>query len=180
VSRDGADKFSIFIARLIASVDREFLTPSESPSDFTLVLAHSQLGVVFEQHAMIAMTGLNFLDSVKRRTEGPVPAGAQAIDAHVTRADFVRLQPQFGSSLNPRPLRIIGKHFSARAALVFACFADETWKMSDFPPAWCERCECRPENRVVVQPPLQLLRNWVLGRFFRSIFVPDSSKSMAS
>jgi hypothetical protein len=46
VSRDGADKFSIFIARLIASVDREFLTPSESPSDFTLLLAPSQLGVV--------------------------------------------------------------------------------------------------------------------------------------
>ena len=30
------------------------------------------------------------------------------------------------SSLNPRPLKIIGTHFSARAARVFACFAPET------------------------------------------------------
>ena len=30
------------------------------------------------------------------------------------------------SSLNPRPLRIIGTHLSARAARVFACFAPET------------------------------------------------------
>src|SRR5580693_7553721 len=44
----------------------------------------------------------------------------------------VRLEPQLGNSLNPRPLRIIGAHFSARAALVFACFAHETWKMYDF------------------------------------------------
>jgi len=29
-------------------------------------------------------------------------------------------------SLNPRPLRIRGTHFSARAARVFACFAPET------------------------------------------------------
>src|SRR6516225_4551029 len=41
-------------------------------------------------------------------------------------------QPQFGNSLNPRPLRIIGTQFSARAALVFACFAPETRKMYDF------------------------------------------------
>ena len=44
----------------------------------------------------------------------------------------VRLQPQFGNSLNPRPLRTIGTHFSAGAALFFACFADETRKMYDF------------------------------------------------
>lgn len=29
-------------------------------------------------------------------------------------------------SLNPRPLKIIGTHFSARTARVFACFAPET------------------------------------------------------
>ena len=29
-------------------------------------------------------------------------------------------------SLNPRPLKIIGAHFCARAARVFACFAPET------------------------------------------------------
>ena len=29
-------------------------------------------------------------------------------------------------SLNPRPLKIIGTHFSTRAARVFACFAPET------------------------------------------------------
>ena len=180
MSRDGADKFSIFIARLIASVDREFLTPSESPSDFTLVLAHSQLGVVFEQHAMIAMTGLNFLHSVKRRTEGSGPAGTQAIDAHVTRADFVRLQPQFGSSLNPRPLRIIGKHFSARAALVFACFADETWKMYDFLRPGVSVANA--DLRTALSTSLHCNSSGIgySEGFFRSIFVPDSSKSMAS
>jgi hypothetical protein len=30
------------------------------------------------------------------------------------------------SSLNPRPLKIIGTHLSARAARVFTCFAPET------------------------------------------------------
>lgn len=29
-------------------------------------------------------------------------------------------------SLNPRPLKIMGTHLSARAARVFACFAPET------------------------------------------------------
>ena len=43
-----------------------------------------------------------------------------------TRDRSVRLEPQLANSLNPRPFRIIGTHFSARAALVFACFADET------------------------------------------------------
>jgi transposase InsO family protein len=32
---------------------------------------------------------------------------------------------QSARSLNPRPLKIIGTHFSARAARVFACFAPE-------------------------------------------------------
>ena len=34
--------------------------------------------------------------------------------------------PAQARSLNPRPLKIIGTHLSARAARVFACFARET------------------------------------------------------
>ena len=37
-----------------------------------------------------------------------------------------RQRDQSVSSLNPRPLKIIGTHLSARAARVFACFAPET------------------------------------------------------
>jgi hypothetical protein len=37
-----------------------------------------------------------------------------------------RDKDQSVNSLNPRPLKIIGTHFSARAARVFACFAPET------------------------------------------------------
>jgi hypothetical protein len=33
---------------------------------------------------------------------------------------------QSGGSWNPRPLKIIGTHLSARAARVFTCFAAET------------------------------------------------------
>ena len=92
----------------------------------------------------------------------------------------VRLEPQFGNSLNPRPLRIIGTHFSARAALVFACFADETWKMYDF---------LRPGVSVANADLRTALSSSLLCNssgigysegFFRSIFVPDSSNSMAS
>jgi hypothetical protein len=39
---------------------------------------------------------------------------------------------QLGRSLKPRPSRIMGTHRSARAALVWACFALEMWKMYDF------------------------------------------------
>lgn len=42
------------------------------------------------------------------------------------RPCFFDAQPQFGDSLNPRPLRIIGTHFFARAALVCACLAEDT------------------------------------------------------
>src|SRR5579864_5878900 len=49
-----------------------------------------------------------------------------------TLVRFLFDSTQLGNSLNPRPLRIIGTHFSTRAALVFACFADEMWKMYDF------------------------------------------------
>src|SRR5262245_11184060 len=50
---------------------------------------------------------------------------AAALIADVAEAQSV-------NSLNPRPLRIRGTHFSARAARVFACFAPETCKMYDF------------------------------------------------
>src|SRR5881394_3009480 len=89
----------------------------------------------------------------------------------------VRLPPQLDTSLNPRPLRIIGTHFSARAALVFACFADETWKMYDF---------LRPGVSVANADLRTALSSSLLCNssgigysegFFRSIFVPDSSNS---
>src|SRR6266446_2870938 len=92
----------------------------------------------------------------------------------------VRLEPQFGNSLNPRPLRIKGTHFSARAALVFACFADETCKMYDF---------LRPGvslAKAVLRTALSssiLCNSSGIGYsegFFKSIFVRDSSNSMAS
>src|SRR5579859_6915875 len=59
-------------------------------------------------------------------------AGVTGWSPHMAYIRLVRLQPQRGNSLNPRPLRIVGTHFSTRAALVFACFADEMWKMYDF------------------------------------------------
>jgi len=65
---------------------------------------------------------------------GDVPAFKEYLtemsDAHRDVAEvetrFTRIEPQFGRSLKPRPLRIIGTHLSARVALVFACFALET------------------------------------------------------
>src|SRR6266702_140491 len=92
----------------------------------------------------------------------------------------VRLDPQLGNSLNPSPLRIIGTHFSTRAALVFACFADETWKMYDF---------LRPGVSVANADLRTALSSSLLCNssgigysegFFRFIFAPDSSNSMAS
>jgi hypothetical protein len=92
----------------------------------------------------------------------------------------VRLQPQFGNSLNPRPLKMNGTHFSARAALVFACFADETWKRYDF---------LRPGVSVANADLRTALSSSFLCNssgigysegFLRSIFFPDSSHSMAS
>src|SRR3954464_6036526 len=87
---------------------------------------------------------------------------------------------QLGNSLNPRPLRIIGTHFSARAALVFACFADETWKMYDF---------LRPGVSVANADLRTALSSSLLCNssgigyaegFLSSILFPDSSNSMAS
>src|SRR5580658_6723094 len=95
-------------------------------------------------------------------------------------ARAVLLQPQFGNSLNPRPLRIIGTHFSARAALAFACFADETWKMYDF---------LRPGVSVANADLRTALLSSLLcnssgiaysNGFLRSSFFPDFSSSMAS
>ena len=92
----------------------------------------------------------------------------------------VRLQPQFGTSLKPRPLRIIGTHLSDRAALVFACFADETWKMYDF---------LRPGVSIANADVRTAFASSLLCNssgiaysegFFSSTFVPDSSNSMAS
>jgi hypothetical protein len=45
---------------------------------------------------------------------------------------FVRLDPQFGNSLNPRPLRDHWHALFRPRCSGLACFADETWKMYDF------------------------------------------------
>src|SRR6202045_2765642 len=86
----------------------------------------------------------------------------------------VRLQPQFGHSLNPRPLRIIGTHFSARAALVFACLADEMWKMYDFLRPGVSVANA--DLRTALSSSL-LCNSSGIGSsegFCRSIFLPDS------
>src|SRR5579872_286506 len=89
-------------------------------------------------------------------------------------------QPQFGNSLNPRPLRIIGTHFSARAALVFACFADETWKMYDFLRPGVSVANA--DLRIALSSSL-LCNSSGIGYsegFLSSIFLPDCSNSIAS
>src|SRR5947207_11241884 len=98
--------------------------------------------------------------------------------AHLAHYGLIR--PQCGNSLNPRPLRIIGTHFSARAALVFACFADETWKMYDFLRPGVSAANA--DLRTALSSSL-LCNSSGIGYsegFFRFIFVPDSSNSMAS
>src|SRR5207302_8301206 len=81
-------------------------------------------------------------------------------------------QPQFDNSLNPRPLRIIGTHFSARVALVFACFAEETPGVS----------VANADLRTALSSSLLCNSSGIRGSdgLFRSIFVPDFSNSMAS
>jgi len=84
------------------------------------------------------------------------------------------------SSLNPRPLKIIGTHLSARAARVFACFARETWKMYDF-----LRPGVRASNAAFSSGAAFSLTRSSSGTtysetFFRGTFFPDSSTWMAS
>ena len=116
-----------------------------------------------------------FTDSLKSSSEA-VDFLVRSVE--ITRS--VRFEPQFGNSLKPRPLRIIGTHFSALAALVLACFADETWKIYDFlrPGVSVANADLRTAFSS------SLVRNssgiGYSEGFFRSIFVPDSSNSMAS
>src|SRR5207237_10521856 len=97
-----------------------------------------------------------------------------------SRGRSVRVAPQLDTSLNPRPLRIIGTHFSARAALVFACFADETWKIYDFlrPGVSASNAD------LITQFSSSLLCNssgiGYSDTFLSSTLFPDSSNSMAS
>ena len=102
--------------------------------------------------------------------------------SHVAEVETrsARIEPQFGNSLNPRPLRIIGTHFSARAALVFACFALETWKMYDFLRPGVSASNAA--LRTALSSSL-LCNSSGIGYsegFLSSIFFPDSSNSMAS
>lgn len=111
---------------------------------------------------------------------GPEAVGIESFVDALVGPRSVRCQPQFGNSLNPRPLRIIGTHFSARAALVFACLAEETWKMYDF---------LRPGVSVANADLRTSLSSSLLCNssgigysedFFRSIFAPDFSNSIVS
>jgi hypothetical protein len=92
----------------------------------------------------------------------------------------VRLQPQFGNSLNPRPHGIIGTHFSARAALVFASFADETWKMYDFLRPGVSVANA--DLRTALSSSLLCNSSGIVYSegFLSYILFPDSSNSMAS
>ena len=101
-------------------------------------------------------------------------------EASALETRSVGVKPQFGSSLNPRPLRIIGTLFSARDALVFACFALETWKMYDF-----LRPGVSAANAALRTPSSSslLCKSSGIGYsegFFSVIFFPDSSNSTAS
>src|SRR6476659_7409105 len=92
----------------------------------------------------------------------------------------VRFDSQLGNSLNPRPLRIIGTHFSARAALVFDCFADEMWKMYDFlrPGVSVANADLRTASSSSL-----LCNSSGIGYsegFLSTTFFPDFSSSMAS
>jgi hypothetical protein len=51
--------------------------------------------------------------------------GSKAVARAEAETRSARIQRHIGSSLNPRPLRIIGTHLSVRAARVLACFAPE-------------------------------------------------------
>ena len=95
-------------------------------------------------------------------------------------AHSARIEPQLGNSLNPRPLRIIGTHFSTRADLVFACFALETWKMYDFlrPGESAPKAARRPALSSSL-----LCNSSGIGYsegFLSSTFFPNSSNAMAS
>jgi hypothetical protein len=63
-----------------------------------------------------------FLAGTQQRTIRPAIQGRVGLVLTIRqwKAD------QSVNSLNPRPLKIIGTHLSARAARVFACFAPET------------------------------------------------------
>ena len=78
------------------------------------------------------VVGLNLVASNRLRdpASGVWPLWGKTVlqprDVAEAETHFTRIEPQLGGSLNPRPLRIIGTHLSARVALVFACFALET------------------------------------------------------
>jgi hypothetical protein len=98
----------------------------------------------------------------------------------VTRTSFRPTRAQRGNSLNPRPLRIMGTHFSTRAALVFACFADETCMMYDFlrPGVSIANADLRSalsSSRLCNSSGIGYSEGFLISTFF-----PDSSSSMAS
>ena len=78
--------------------------------------------ILFNDSAGISGASTVLHSSLGHRPEFPSPPP-------LSLSPTVRLESHLGNSLNPRPLRINGTHFSVRASLVFACFAAETWKM---------------------------------------------------
>src|SRR5579863_4230878 len=101
---------------------------------------------------------------------------------HVAEVEtrFARIEPQLGSSLNPRPLRIIGTHFSARAALVFACFALAMWKKYDFLRPGVSASNAALRTAFSSSLVCNSSGTAYSDGFLSSTFFPDSSNRTAS
>ena len=83
-------------------------------------------------------------------------------------------------SLNPRPLKIIGTHFSARAARVFACFAPEICNMYDFLRPGVRASNAAFSSGAAFSLTFNSSGTTYSEAFLRGTFFPDSSTSMAS
>ncbi len=74
----------------------------------------------------------------------------------------------------------IGAMVSARAALVFACFADDTWKMYDFLRPGVSAANADLRTALLSSLLCNSSGTGYSDGFFSSMFFPDSSNSMAS
>jgi hypothetical protein len=82
--------------------------------------------------------------------------------------------------VEPRPLKIIGTHFSARATRVFAFFAPETWKMYDFLRPGVSDSNADFSSGAASSLACNSSGTTYSEAFLRATFFPDSSISMAS
>jgi hypothetical protein len=116
-----------------------------------------------------------FRDHALSETSHVYRGNVAEVEAH-----SARIEPQLGISLSPRPLKIIGTHFSTRADLVFGCLALETWKMYDF----LRPGESAPKAALRTALSSSLLCDssgiGYSEGFLSSTFLPDFSNAMAS